>query len=125
MTAESNMPRQLIPRCVPAGLALVLGSAALAADPPKAATPQPPARTNQASAPAVSAKLVDINKAGRSELKTLPGIGEAEAAKIIAARPYLTKTDLVTKNVLTLQTYDALRSSIIVIHSGPPAGPKP
>jgi DNA uptake protein ComE-like DNA-binding protein len=124
-TAESIMPRQWVPRFLSAGLALVLGGAALAADPPKAATPQPPARANQASAPAVSARLVDINKAGRSELKTLPGIGETEAAKIIAARPYLTKTDLVTKNVLTLQTYDALRSSIIVIHSGPPARPKP
>jgi hypothetical protein len=119
------MPRQLIPRCVPAGLALVLGSAALAADPSKPAAPHPPTNATKTGAPAASAKLVDINKASRSELKSLPGIGDAEAAKIIGARPYMTKTDLVTKNVLTLQAYDALRSGIVVVHSGPPPKPKP
>jgi|APLow6443716910_1056828.scaffolds.fasta_scaffold1052735_1 competence protein ComEA len=119
------MPRQLIPRCVPAGLALVLGSAALAADPSTAAAPHPPTNSTKTGAPTANAKLVDINKASRSELKSLPGIGDAEAAKIIGARPYMTKTDLVTKNVLTLQAYDALRSGIVVVHSGPPPKPKP
>jgi competence protein ComEA len=114
---------QLIPRLLSTGLALALGGA-LAADPPKAAAAQPSAGAVTASAPAASAKLVDINKAGRSELKTLPGIGDAEAARIIGARPYMTKTDLVTKNVLTLQAYDALRSHIIVVHKGPPPKPK-
>ena len=114
---------QLIPRFMSTGLALVLGSA-LAADPPKAAASQPSADAVRASAPAASARLVDINKAGRSELKTLPGIGDAEATRIIGTRPYMTKTDLVTKNVLTLQAYDALRSHIIVVHKGPPPKPK-
>jgi hypothetical protein len=115
LAAEPTVPRPLIARFLSAGLALVLGAAALAADPRKTATAQPSA----------SAKLVDVNKASRSELKTLPGIGDVEAAKIIGARPYLTKTDLVTKNVLTLQAYDALRSGIVVVHSGPPPKPKP
>jgi competence protein ComEA len=115
------VPRQLIPLFLSAGLALVLGSASLAAAPPKAAASQPPGGAAAAGAPA---RLVDINKATRSELKTLPGIGEAEAAKIIGARPYMTKTDLVTKNVLSLQAYDALRSAIVVVHKGPPPKPK-
>ena len=119
------MPRPLIASVLSAGLALVLANAALAADPPKAAAPHPPTNSTKTSAPAANAKLVDINKASRSELKTLPGIGDAEAAKIIGARPYMTKTDLVTKNVLTLQAYDALRSGIVVVHSGPPPKPKP
>jgi competence protein ComEA len=115
------VPRQLIPLFLSAGLALVLGSASLAAAPPKAAASQPPGGAAAAGAPA---RLVDINKATRSELKTLPGIGEAEAAKIIGARPYMTKTDLVTKNVLSLQAYDALRSAIVVVHKDPPPKPK-
>ncbi len=113
-----------IVRCIPASLALVLAGSALAADPPKAAATQPSTRASQASAPAANAKLVDINKASRNELKSLPGIGDAEAAKIIGARPYMTKTDLVTKNVLTLQAYDALRDHVVVVHKGPPPKPK-
>jgi DNA uptake protein ComE-like DNA-binding protein len=110
---------------VSAVLALVVGSALLAAGPAQAAVPQAPAGATQVSAPAASTKLVDINKAGRGELKTLPGIGDAEAAKIIGARPYMTKTDLVTKNVLTLQAYDDLRNKVVVVHKGPPPKPKP
>lgn len=63
-----------------------------------------------------AAKLVDINRASRAELKTLPGIGDAEAEQIFAGRPYMTKTGLVEKNVLTLGAYDALRSRIVVVH---------
>ena len=100
------MPRPLVARFLSASLALTLGSVSLAADPPKA-------------------RLVDINKASRSELKVLPGVGDAEATKIVDARPYMTKTDLVTKNVLTLQAYDALRSNIVVVHKGSPPKPKP
>ena len=37
----------------------------------------------------------------------------------------MTKTDLVTKNVLTLAAYDVLRSNIVVVHKGPPPKPKP
>ena len=118
------MPRQLIPVFLSAGLALVLGSASLAAVPPKAAASQPPGVAASTGAPAAQARLVDINTASRSELKALPGIGDAEAAKIIAARPYMTKTDLVTKNVLSLQAYDALRRAIVVVHKGPPPKPK-
>jgi competence protein ComEA len=36
---------------------------------------------------AAKVKLVDINSATSEELKKLPGIGDAEAGKIIAGRP--------------------------------------
>lgn len=39
-------------------------------------------------------KLVDINSAGKKELKTLPGIGDTDADKIIAGRPYGSKAHL-------------------------------
>ena len=118
------MPRHSIPLALSVALALIAGRPSLGAGASEAA-PLPPANTARASTPAATAKLVDINKASRAELKSLPGVGEAEAAKMIAGRPYLTKTDLVTKNVLTLQAYDALRSAIVVVHSGPPPRPKP
>jgi competence protein ComEA len=124
--AKLFMPRPLISLALSATLALTGASASLAADPAKTAAAQPAAGTaTKASAPEAATKLVDINKASRTELKTLPGIGDTEAAKIIAARPFMTKTDLVTKNVLTQQSYDVLRSNIVVVHKGPPPKPKP
>jgi competence protein ComEA len=69
-------------------------------------------------------KLVDINSASRAELKTLPGIGDAEAAKIIAARPYLSKADLATNNVLPTGVYIALKDRIIAKPMGKPVAKK-
>lgn len=70
------------------------------------ATPQKPAATKPA-------KLVDINSASRAELKTLQGVGDAEAARIVAGRPYLSKAELVTKNVLPEGVYVALKNQIV------------
>jgi DNA uptake protein ComE-like DNA-binding protein len=92
----------------------------------KAHAPMTPRPATAAAMPAPAGpagKLVDINVASRSELKTLPGIGDAQAAKIVAGRPYMTKTGLVEKKVLTIEAYDALRSRIVVVHKRPP--PKP
>ena len=57
--------------------------------------------------------LIDINSANRATLKTLPGVGNAEAARIAAGSPYLTKADLVTRNVLPMAAYLALKKDII------------
>jgi len=59
------------------------------------------------------AKLVDINSASKEELKTLPGIDDAQADKIIAGRPYLTKAHLVTHNVLANGVYEKLKTRVI------------
>lgn len=56
---------------------------------------------------------VDINSAPVSALKTLPGIGDAEARRIVAGRPYLSKAELVTKRVLPEGPYTAIRRHII------------
>lgn len=105
--------------------ALFFGSS-IAQSPGASGTPPPghPPPAQAKSTPASPPKRIDINGASRAELKTLPGIGDAEATKIIAGRPYLTKIDLVTKNVLPEGVYLALRDQIIAKQSGLPASKK-
>ena len=62
---------------------------------------------------AAKVKLVDINSAGKAELKKLPGIGDAQADKIIAGRPYLSKAKLVTQDILPRETYEGLKALVI------------
>jgi predicted DNA-binding helix-hairpin-helix protein len=70
--------------------------------------------------PKVVEHYVDINSASRKELMTLPGIGAAEADKIIANRPYLTKTELVSKGVLATGPYLSLRYQVVAMQKLPP-----
>jgi competence protein ComEA len=58
--------------------------------------------------------LVDINNATREQLKTLPGIGDAEADRIIAGRPYLSKANLVTHNIIDRGVYENIKRKIVV-----------
>ncbi len=58
---------------------------------------------------------VDINSASRQELMTLPGIGPKEAARIVANRPYLTKTELVTKGVLPMGPFLSLKHQVVAM----------
>jgi len=95
---------RLLPRL--AGLALIALGLALATQ--SAAAKPDSATTVRAAKP-----LIDINSASRAQLKTLPGIGDAEARRIIAGRPYLTKTDLVTSKVLPAGSYVAIKRQII------------
>jgi DNA uptake protein ComE-like DNA-binding protein len=61
---------------------------------------------------AAPVKKVDINNASLAELKTLPTMGEAEAKKVIAHRPYRSKGELVTKAGLPEGVYHAVKRKV-------------
>ena len=66
-------------------------------------------------------KPVNINSASAEQLKKLPGIGDAEAEKIIAGRPYGSKAWLVTNNIISEELYHPLKA---LVAAGPPFDPK-
>lgn len=61
-------------------------------------------------------KAVNINKASREDLLTLPGLTEHEADRIIAERPYNDAHDLVRRHILPEAEYDKISDRIIAGH---------
>lgn len=62
---------------------------------------------------AEQADLIDINSATADQLKTLKGIGDAIAEKIIKGRPYARKDELVQKKILPRAAYEQIKYKII------------
>ena len=103
--------RRLMAMALSAALSLLVSSAALAFD---------PARQNPHQA---APKPVDINSASRAQLMALPGIGSAEAERIMAARPYPSKAKLLADKVLSDASYRALKGRIVALPKATP-GPQ-
>jgi len=61
-------------------------------------------------------KTININKASREDLLTLPDISEHEADRIIAERPYDNTEDLVRRHVVPREEYDKISDRIIAGH---------
>ena len=103
-------------------LTLLLSASLCVAADSQASAPKPAASKTETSVQSGTAakskavpkvKLVDINSAKKAELKTLPGVSDAEADKIIAGRPYGSKAHLLTHQVVSAGVYDGLKGLVI------------
>ena len=66
-------------------------------------------------AQAKSTQLVNINSADTKKLKTLTGITDDYATKIIDGRPYKKKEELTTRNIIPASVYENIKNKITVI----------
>ena len=56
----------------------------------------------------------DLNTASKEDLMKLPGVDDALADKIIAARPYKSHSELESKNIVTKEQYSKLSAHVTV-----------
>lgn len=61
-------------------------------------------------------RSVDLNKASKDDLTSLPGISSQKADRIIAERPYASAHQLVTRHVLSEDEYAQIQDRIVVEH---------
>ena len=57
-------------------------------------------------------KKVDVNNASKDELKTLPGVTDEYAAKIIAGRPYRSKAALGADRIVPMTVYFLIKDRV-------------
>lgn len=74
---------------------------------------QAAAKKAAAAKAATATGMIDINSADAATLKSVPGIGDAYATKIIANRPYKGKDEIVKKAGVPQGVYDKIKDKII------------
>ena len=55
---------------------------------------------------------LDVNKATKDQLLSLPGINAERADRIVAGRPYSSSSDLVSRRVISQQEYDNIKDKV-------------
>lgn len=79
-------------------------------------SPQPSRQAGSRASSHSAIARVDINTATADQLKSLPGIGDVYAKRIIAGRPYHSKNQLVSRGILSRSVYDNIKQNLIAHH---------
>lgn len=105
--------------------ALLLVSGLAAAQDADGPTPQGKGKAKPAAAakaprkpkakPVPAPERMDLNTATRDQLKSLPGITDEYAGRIIAGRPYQVRTQLATRNILPQGVYVSINKLVTAI----------
>jgi len=69
---------------------------------------------HSSSSKATKTPKTDLNTASKEDLMKLPGVDDALADKIIAARPYKNHSELESKNIVTKEQYSKLSAHVTV-----------
>ena len=102
-------------------LHLSMGMLALTvATPVFAQSAAPTAPTTPAKPPAAAlapkAEMVDINTATEAQLQALPGMTQADATKVVKARPYRDVSELVSKKIVSDAEFARFKDRITAGH---------
>ena len=103
-----------------AAIAVALPVAALAQDNTKPAPAPATAQHHATSSHSTSSQpKVNLNSASKEDLTKLPGITDDIADKIIAARPFKSRSELVDKKIVTKEEYEKVHNMVSAKTSTP------
>jgi DNA uptake protein ComE-like DNA-binding protein len=105
--------KRLLSLIVTLAFTLILSSTLAFAAEKKEVPSKPEYASAEKVAPAAKAELLDINTATEAQLKTLPGVGDANSKKIIAGRPYKKIDQLKSKKIIPASVYEKIKGLII------------
>jgi len=69
------------------------------------------------------APTIDLNRATIDELLAFPGIGRLYAEKIVQARPFDARSELVSRDVMPVSAYLAIKHRLYVTRPAPESAP--
>jgi len=87
---------------------------ALAADTTPPAKSTTPAHHSSHSSSKSTHPKTDLNTASKEDLMKLPGVDDATADKIVAARPFKSRSELESKNIVTKEQFAKLNPLVMV-----------
>ena len=107
-----------IPAVLVAVVAMAFAATVALADTTSPTTTPAPAKSTTHHSSKSSSKSThpktDLNTASKEDLMKLPGVDEALADKIVAARPFKSRSELESKNIVTKEQYGKLSAKVTV-----------